>query len=149
MTAGEDEPQPVVRDRAHLVSFPRLDRGKLGLDLRVTSELLGLLGERSPAAKAINRPVPGGGRDPRSRVVRHASLGPGLERGHERLLNGLLGEVEVAEDPNERRNSATRLFLEEAIDDGVSRAIARGAGSLRRWESGQRLTASEADDDST
>ena len=42
---------------------------------------------------------------------------PHLERRDERLLDGLLGEVEVAEDADERRDRPARFLAEQAVDD--------------------------------
>jgi hypothetical protein len=40
-----------------------------------------------------------------------------LERDHERLLDRLLGEVEVAEDADQGGDRPSRLAPEQAIDD--------------------------------
>ncbi len=42
-----------------------------------------------------------------------------LEGRDECLLNGLLGEIEVAELADEGRECAPGLFAEDAIDDGM------------------------------
>jgi hypothetical protein len=46
-------------------------------------------------------------------------LGPGLERADERLLDRFLGEVEVAEDADERCDRPPRFLAEQAIDEFV------------------------------
>ena len=51
---------------------------------------------------------------------------PRLERGDERLLDRLLGEIEVAEDADEGRDRSPGLLAEQAIDDR--------AGSVRRHQ---------------
>ena len=45
--------------------------------------------------------------------------GHDLERRDERLLDRLLGEVEVAEDADERRDGPPLFLAEQAVDDGV------------------------------
>jgi hypothetical protein len=42
-----------------------------------------------------------------------------LEGGDERLLDGFLGEIEVAELADEGREGTTGLLAEDAVDDGV------------------------------
>jgi hypothetical protein len=42
---------------------------------------------------------------------------PALECGHERLLDSLLREVEVAEDADQTRDRPSRLVPEQAVDD--------------------------------
>ncbi len=44
---------------------------------------------------------------------------PGLERADERILDGLLGEVEVAGHPDERGDGPALLLAEQAVDDLV------------------------------
>ena len=123
VAAREDQPQPVVCDRAH-AGLPfdgrvRVDRFELRLDRRVALEQLLLLGEPPPAPQPVDRPVAGRGRDPRAGVVGHAARGPRLQRGDERVLDRLLGEVEVAEDADQRRDRPALLLTEDTVDDGV------------------------------
>ena len=123
MAAREDQPQAVVRDRAH-AGLPfdgrvRVDCLELRLDRRVALEQLLLLGEPPPATQPVDRPVPGRGRDPRPGVVGHAARGPRLQGGDERLLDRFLGEVEVAEDANQRCDRPALLLAEDTVDDGV------------------------------
>src|SRR4029078_4603848 len=86
----------------------------------------------------VDRGVAGRGRDPRPGIPRHALDGPGLERPGEAILHRLLSEIEVAQDPDQRRNRPTRLLAEEAIDELVSSTgfgqalMSRRAGSSRR-----------------
>ena len=115
VAAGEDQPQAVV---GHL---------------RVLLALLDLLGGRARAPRGppappsspggplapqpVDRLVAGDAGDPGARVVGDAVVGPALERDHERLLHRLLGEVEVAEDPDQARDRPSRLVPEQAVDD--------------------------------
>ena len=62
-------------------------------------------------------------RDPGPGVVRHAALRPDLERRDERLLDRLLGEVEVAKDADERRDRPARFLAEQAIDEIVGDGV--------------------------
>jgi hypothetical protein len=120
MAAREDQPQPIVDDRAHRARTVqrgvRIDRRKLFLDRGFTAQQLLFLGQRPATAEAVNRPVASGRRDPRAGVVRDPPSRPRLERRDERLLDGFLGEVEVAEDADQRRDGATLLLAEQALD---------------------------------
>jgi hypothetical protein len=91
VAAREDQPQPVVRDRAHvlLVTSERLER----LD---RAELRRLLSERPFAPEPVDRAVARGRGDPRAGVVGDPALGPHTYRLRERVLDRVLGEVEVA-----------------------------------------------------
>jgi hypothetical protein len=60
-------------------------------------KLLQLLRAATLSPEPVDRLVPGGGGDPGSRVLRNASLRPDLHGDDERLLNRVLGKVEVAE----------------------------------------------------
>jgi hypothetical protein len=44
-------------------------------------------------------------------------LGPGAERLGERLLHGVLGQFEVAQDPDQGCNRSTLLLPEQSVDD--------------------------------
>ena len=123
MAAREDQAQAVVADRhlVGLVTHRRVDGGELCLDDRVASQLIGLVPEPTSSAQSIDGAIAGGGRDPRARIGRDAPIRPDLERGDERVLDGLLGQIEIAEDADERRDRPSLLFAEEAIDDLVGR----------------------------
>ena len=58
-----------------------------------------------------------------------AALGPDLERDEEGVLHRLLGEVEVAEHADERRDRPSRLLAEQAVDGLVRRAYRRASAS--------------------
>ena len=90
---------------------------------------------RRPAALApdpVDRPVTGGGDDPGRRVVGHAVARPALERGRERVLDRLLGAVEVAEDAGERRDRLPRLAPEQAVAGRRGRSGAAASAPARR-----------------
>ena len=53
----------------------------------------------------------------------HAPLRPDLESRDERVLDRLLGEVEVAEDADERRDRPPLLLAEQAVDDVVGGGV--------------------------
>ncbi len=120
VTAREDQAKAIVGDRHVVVgSDVRLDGRQVRLDHGVARELLGLVTQPAAPAEPVDRPVAGGRRDPRAGVVRDAPLGPDLQGGDERVLDRLLGEVEVAEDADERRDRPSLLLPEQAVDELV------------------------------
>ena len=120
---GEDQPQPVVWNRAHelgrFVLVAAAERPQLGLE-RDTARGPAPLGP-DPVQRTIAR----GGDDPGRRVVGQPVRGPALERGQERVLHRLLGAVEVAEDACEDGDRLARLAPEQAVDDDVLGTRAR------------------------
>jgi hypothetical protein len=75
------------------------------------------LGAQRPLAPdAVDRAVASGRDEPGDRVRRRALARPALGRDRERVLRGLLGEVDVAEETDERGQDAAPLALEDALD---------------------------------
>ena len=126
VAAGEDQPELVVRDRGHLVlrggEQHRLPAGRL--ERLVTGDRRGLVRESARAPRPVDGTVAGRRRDPRARVGRDAVRGPALERDDVRVRDRLLGEVEVAEDPDQRRDRPP-VLLAEGTGDGIA---GRGIG---------------------
>jgi hypothetical protein len=114
MAAGEDEREPLVGDRAHLVLLVG-ELGEPGEELRLPLE-------GAVAADPVDRAVPCRRDDPRTGVPRRAVPRPALERRRERVLYGVLGEVEVAEDADEDRDGTSPLLAEDRRDVGYSRS---------------------------
>jgi len=109
MAAREDEAQAFVGNRAHVVLL-------LGSKLLEAREELGLARQRPFAADAIDRTVPRGRDDPRSRVARGAVLRPPFERARERFLDSILGELKVPENTDEDRDRTSPLLAEDRVD---------------------------------
>ena len=114
VAAREDQPEPVVGDRAHvaLVASERLELGEPGLRL-------GLLAERPLASQPVDRPVARRRRDPRAGVVGDPRSGHIRSACDERLLDRVLGQVEVAEDADQGRDRPPLLLAEQAVDDAL------------------------------
>src|SRR6185295_19760456 len=107
VTAGEDQPQPVVAHGALL---------RLRLALREPQRLgLAVVADRL-AAQPVERLVAGRRDDPARGGGWHAVDGPAGDRRHERLLHALLGEVDVAERPHEHGDRAAVLLPEDLRD---------------------------------
>ena len=77
-----------------------------------------LLGQGALPADPVDRPVAGRRHQPRTRVGRHAGYGPALRRDRERLLHGVLGPVEVTEEPDQRRQHPAPLVAEDLLQHG-------------------------------
>ena len=127
VTAGEDQAQPVVAHGALLGRFVAgVQQSGLGVPV---------LAGRLPA-QAVDRPVAGGGDDP-SRRARRQSVGrPPLHRRGERVLDRLLGDVDVAEDADQDGHRAAVLLAEHTLDlrggDGPARRVSVPGLALER-----------------
>src|SRR5262245_28210538 len=116
MAAREDQAQAIVLDV--LIVAHNVGAGHI---LKTAGNALQRGVQTSPATNGVdalelasrNEPRPGIGRNPIAR--------PLLEGRSERLLQRLLGEVEITEQTNQRRQDATRLaainLLEEYLLD--------------------------------
>jgi hypothetical protein len=109
VAAREDELQALVGKGRRLV------HGVLRHERHV--EQLRLLGEGAVAANAVDRPVAGGRDQPARGACRDAVARPALGGDREGLLRGLLGEVEVAEEADERREDSTPRLAEDLVED--------------------------------
>jgi len=74
-------------------------------------------GERPVAADAVDRPISRSRHEPRARVVRRSFPGPALGGDRERLLGSLLGELEVAEEADQRCEDAAPFVAEGLLED--------------------------------
>jgi hypothetical protein len=74
--------------------------------------------ERAVAAEAVDRAVPRRRDQPRARVRGRPLLRPPCSGDRERLLGGFLGEIEVAEEADQRGEDAPPLVAEDLLDDG-------------------------------
>jgi len=109
VAAGEDELEPLV--------------GEGRLVHRVLHRLRhleepGLPQKGAVTVQAVDRPVSRGRREPGTRVSGGAVLRPALGRDGERLLRRFLGEVEVAEEADQRSEDAAPLVAEDPVEDG-------------------------------
>ena len=103
MAAGEDEREPLVRDR-------RLVHRCLLLELRDELRVPAL------AAQPVDRLPPGRDREPRAGVVGNAGARPRHERRLERVGERVLREVDVAQVADQRRDDPRVLLAEDALD---------------------------------
>jgi hypothetical protein len=107
MAAGEDQLQPLVRER---LLFHLLLHG-LG---RI--EQAGLRDERAVTTQPVDRLVARRRGQPRARIVRLAGARPALGGDRERFLSGLLGEVEVAEEADQVGQDTAPFVAEDLLE---------------------------------
>ena len=112
MAAGEDEAQPVVLEA--LVVLVGGVGGRLVVE--PGGELAEQAVEPGTSPEPIDRLEAAGRDEPGARVGRRPVPGPALDRGHEGVLEGLLGEVEVAQQADQGGQDLARLGPVEAVD---------------------------------
>src|SRR6187551_1823748 len=106
MAAGEDKAQALVGNHVSLLGLARLQRGQqLGLPLK-----------RAVTADPVDCPVSSRRQQPGARPVGRPFHGPALQRDRGRVLEGVLGEVEVAEDADQACENAPPLGAEDALE---------------------------------
>ena len=120
MATREDQAESVVLHGPGLLSWTIVGfNGHLGQEF-ATSRL---------AAKVIDRPIARGRRDPATCIGWQSVRRP-LPKGEgEGFLDGILGQVDVAEDPDEGRDGPTGLFAEDPADQRVINDRQRSAAS--------------------
>ena len=105
MAAGEDEAEPVILHRPFLLSRCVLGCEDQSLTLEGATSRL--------AAQVIDGPISRGRRDPATRVRRQSLDGPLSKSEGERLLDRVLGDVDVAEDADQCGHRSTGLLAED------------------------------------
>jgi hypothetical protein len=108
MAAGEEELQALVRKGG---------RFQLVLHRLWDLQQARLLDQGAVAADPVDRPPPGRRDQPVRRVRRDAVPRPPLRRGREGLLAGFLGEIEIAEEADQRGQDAPPLLPVDALED--------------------------------
>src|SRR5262249_50866888 len=95
--------------------------------------------EARPPAHRIDGLEACGRNQPGARLVRNASLRPGLQRGGECLMHGLFGEIQISEHAHERRQNPARFRPVKGLN-GVAelfrhrrRHLAKLANRLARY----------------
>ena len=105
----EDELQSLVGKRRgvhrHLPTVGGGEQTDLGVEDPVTAD-------------AVDGAVARRAHQPGTRVGRHAVARPVIGRDGERLLRGVLGEVEIAEDADQDGQDASPLLAEDLVEHG-------------------------------
>ena len=111
MAAGEDQTQLVVMHGCTVISrICRRPRQSGGRDLRVK------LAATCRAANRIHGSVPGRCDNPAGGVGRYALTWPAIDRCRESVLDRILGERKVIEDPSQRRHCWAVGIAEGALN---------------------------------
>jgi hypothetical protein len=108
VAAGEDQPQSIVALRrviSHEVSF----------------QLGELVPEASLTPQLVDGLPPGGRQQPGAGLLGDTFPGPVLDGFKQRLLHQLFGQVEVAQDPDQRRGQPAGFLAEDRGQRGVGR----------------------------
>ena len=136
VAAEQHELELVVGQRAGLVRVrlgPGVGRRSHGwLVTLLEPEGVGLLAEPlALPADPVDRPVAGHRRQPGGRVGRHPVDRPALQRLDARLLERVLGQVQVAEAPDQPAEHPHRLGAEQVLEGraGVVHAWVRPTGT--------------------
>src|SRR5262249_23682623 len=120
MTAREDEAQPVVTWRA---VWRCLHDVFLHLPETVPGECHVLVLALTLASPGVNRLAPGRRGDPRAGIGWDPVAWPALECDRERVLQRLLGQIQVMEGRDERGDDSPVLGAKDALDGRVRRVL--------------------------
>jgi hypothetical protein len=115
MAAGENEPQAIVLDRLAVRWTGLVDDG-----IHLLGDILYRVETRTPAY-AIDGLEATGGYQPRARIRRDAVARPLLERRPESIVQRLLGEIEVAQQPDQRGEDSSRFGPIDCLGRGAHR----------------------------
>jgi hypothetical protein len=112
MTAGEDELEPLIGECGVVEGFVHG-----GLHRAGRIEQARLLVAFAIAPDAVDRSVASGRDEPGARVVGRSRPRPAFGGDRKRLLSGVLGEVEIAEEADEVRDDAAPLVVEDLLEN--------------------------------
>ena len=118
MAAGEDQPEHVVVERGCVFDLVA-ERGVV--DQLMRQRVL-LAAERDLPADAIDRLVARDIDQPGARIGRRRRGRPALERHGKGFLQHILGQIEIADETDQRRQRATGLVTEDSFDLGGGHA---------------------------
>ncbi len=113
VAAGENEPQAIILDRLAVRWSGLVDDC-----IHLLGDILHRVEPRAPAY-AIDRLEPTRGYQPRARIRRDAVAGPLLERCAKSIVQRLLGEVEVAQQPDQRGEDPSRFGPIDCLGSGA------------------------------
>ena len=114
VAAGEHQAQAIVLDARRVVP---VDASAFRLGRRHVGRLVGVERTGGAPAQQVDGTAPGHGREPGGRRRRQALRRPDLERLGEGVLHRVLGELEVADPPDQAREQARTLGAADAVDD--------------------------------
>ena len=121
VTAGEDQAQAIVGDRALL----GLRAVLLGVESCQLGQARRAVRGRALAPQPVDRLAARGDRDPGTGVGRHAVAWPRRDRGRKGILDRVLGELEVADVADQCGEDRGAFLTERALDGGGRVAVGR------------------------
>src|SRR5262245_6129807 len=136
MAAGEDQPQHVVVE--HGVRFLAW---REGVELELMDQLLLLAAKGDIAADAVDRLVAPDIDQPGARVLRQLAGRPAFQRHRKGILQHILGEIEIADEADQRGHRPARLVAEDLFDFDRGHC---GANSVHSSFRGVRSTSPES-----
>ena len=131
VAAGEDEPQAVIGDTrlaGCAVDAAHAAAGRI-VKLGESTQQPFLLDQASVPAQPVDGLVARGGDDPAAWVVGYPEARPALDGHHERVLDGFLGQIEVAQHADETGDRTALLLTEDLLDELLGRLGVGQAGS--------------------
>ncbi len=130
MTAREDQPQPLVGQRARPI-----DLFIVAAALCHPDQFLAAFIEAALLAYSIDRLVPRDADNPRARILRQPVAMPLFDRARERVLRRVFRQVKITQHANERGEYSPELLAIEMLDTGgsVIHRQTRKAKSVR-WQ---------------
>jgi hypothetical protein len=127
VTAGEQHAEPLVADVGQPLGLG--SQRLAAVTRRAGAELLELRLAGPLTAQAVDRTVAGDGEKPGRGGLGSSRLRPALDCRLERVLEGVLGELEVAERVDQRGQDSRPLLAEDLLDDGLAvQGRLRGGG---------------------
>ncbi len=118
VAAGEDQAQAIVFEIAGVFEIPAGVGGHGG---HRSNDACGKRRARPIEARSspqhVNRLEASGRNKPGSRIVGHAIGRPAFQGGRERVVHGLLGEIEIAEEAYEGGQDTPRLGAIDRVND--------------------------------
>src|SRR2546425_590840 len=136
MAASEDQPKLVVTHGSVLCPVLSARAGRCACDRTKLSVELPAPGR---TAKIIDRTISCGRNDPPCRVGWDAVAPPPVACHNERLLNGVFGKRDVAEDTDQRRHRLAVHLTEYALNTGRLSMGGDGTGHALRHPASRRM----------
>ena len=131
MTAGEDEPEPIIGNRLGVGHV----RGSVaGAQRGLVRDRVGVRLDPPGVTEAVEGAPPRRREEPGARTIGQSGGGPAIERLRERLLDDFLRRVDVAHEAQHGRDHARVLQAERLRDARLDVAVGRRRGSLPRAE---------------
>ena len=125
MTAGEDEPEPIIGNRLGIGHV----RGSVaGAQRGLVRDRVGVRLDPPGVTEAVEGAPPRRREEPGARTIGQSGGGPAIERLRERLLDDFLRRVDVAHEAQHGRDHARVLQAERLRDARLDVAVGRRPG---------------------